>query len=265
MTSEAVDAPRAASAEPLREEIAAALTEVMKQWDAREVDATKRAGFLLGDFIEAMVAVFESDAAARRVADLAEGTRLRSMEFRNGRLNVELEAAQEITMALVASARTLLADAENYTELVYEVGAGGERYTLTLQRPGRVTAHEARLAAEAERDVLRAELELARSLRVDASSLRSVIDPVRHAPAKVRAFLAANGWRETGEVRGLTEWERNGETVAVLPDAASREYRKRMAVYVQAIATVHGTGELGVLADIAETEFVGAAVEDGDA
>ena len=63
MTSDVVDAPRSASAEHLRTEIAAALTEVMAQWDAWEVDASKRAGFLLGDFTEAMLAVFNGQVA----------------------------------------------------------------------------------------------------------------------------------------------------------------------------------------------------------
>lgn len=98
------------------------------------------------------------------------------------------------------------------------------------------------------------ELELARSLRIDVASLRTAIDPVKHSPAKVRAYLAANGWRLMGEVRGFTEWERSGETVMVLPEAGSREYAKRMAIYVQAIATVHKVGELSVLAGIAAVE-----------
>jgi hypothetical protein len=77
MTSDVVDAPRSASAEHLRTEIAAALTEVMAQWDAREVDATKRAGFLLGDFTDAACAVFEAEAADLR----SEGDEARGYEW----------------------------------------------------------------------------------------------------------------------------------------------------------------------------------------
>lgn len=142
--------------------------------------------------------------------------------------------------------RTLLAviDPETYNlgdELVHSPAFRSDewpRNAYALSRP--------------DMEAVLAQLDQARSLRVDVSSLQSAIDPVKHAPEKVRAYLAANGWRETGGIRGFTEWGRDGETVTVLPDAASREYRKRMAIYVQAIATVHRTGELGVLAGIAE-------------
>lgn len=110
-----------------------------------------------------------AESVERRAEELAEATRLRSMNFRDGKLELELESAHEITTALVASARTILADAENYTELTFEVAADGERYVLTLQRPGKLTPHEARVKAEAERDALRAELHLLAARRQPAA------------------------------------------------------------------------------------------------
>lgn len=97
-----------------------------------------------------------------------------------------------------------------------------------------------------------AELEMARTLRIDATSVRAAIDPEVHTPAKVRAYLAANGWRQTDPIRDY--WNRRDVTVAVPQKPTAPDYTKRLAMYVQTIATVHETGELGVLAGIAATE-----------
>ena len=111
-----------------------------------------------GVSLDIAVGVLEPLIRERHAEELADQTRLRSMEFRDGKLHLELEPAHEIACALVASARTILDDAENYTELTFEASDGGERYVLTLQRPGKLTPHEARVQAEAERDALRAQL-----------------------------------------------------------------------------------------------------------
>jgi hypothetical protein len=58
----------------------------------------------------------------------------------------------------VAMAKTMLGDAENYSETPLEfhvkIAEEVERYILTVQRtgPGKLTPHEARRRAEAERD-----------------------------------------------------------------------------------------------------------------
>jgi hypothetical protein len=148
-----------AVSERLRTEITAALTAVLAQWDEREVDATKRAGFLLGDFTEAMLDVFESKTAEQYGVDIAGQTRLRELAYRDGTLHMELDAAHEIMIALVAAARTILGDAQNYVEMELKSAESLDRFVLTIQRAGKLTPHEARLKAEAERDALRAELD----------------------------------------------------------------------------------------------------------
>jgi hypothetical protein len=107
------------------------------------------------DLADAALEVFDEDAQARHVADLMEHTRLRSMQIREGAFDMDIDAAREITTEYVAAARAMLGDAENYTETPVEftVGlAGQERYVLIVQRAGKLTPHQARKRAEAERD-----------------------------------------------------------------------------------------------------------------
>jgi hypothetical protein len=65
----------------------------------------------------------------------------------------------------VLASRGLLGSAENYVEIAMEFPdrARGERYAFTVQRVGKLTPHQARQQAEAERDRARAELEAARA------------------------------------------------------------------------------------------------------
>lgn len=110
-------------------------------------------------------------AKAEQYVNTAVG--LRSMHAEDGAVVMDLRMAREFTAAWVAAAVAMLADAENYAEtrVDYDTGradppgleietghAGQERYVLRVQRAGRLTPHEAREAAEAERDQLRAEL-----------------------------------------------------------------------------------------------------------
>lgn len=84
-----------------------------------------------------------------------------------GAVNLELVPPRELALAWVRAARDLLGGAPSYSETPVAfsaasmtVGAAGEpeRYILTVQRAGKITPHQARLEAEAERDKLASEL-----------------------------------------------------------------------------------------------------------
>lgn len=115
---------------------------------------------------------FLGEAASQRwISEQMAQTKLKTMDFRNG-ITMELEPAQDLLAGFVAAARTFLKSAENYSEMTfadaredpnklsYSMGISipelPERYTLTVQRvaPGKLTPHEARAKAEAERDKL---------------------------------------------------------------------------------------------------------------
>jgi hypothetical protein len=114
---------------------------------------------------------FMRDSTAQKWTEKQlDETKIRTMDFRNG-VKMELQPAQELAAAWVAAARTMLMDAENYTETTYVTNPEHlsasysmdvaipqlpERYTLTVQwvAPGKLTPHEGRQKAEAERDAL---------------------------------------------------------------------------------------------------------------
>lgn len=100
---------------------------------------------------------------------LVNQAKFKGMSVEDGAALLELESPREIVIAWVWAARQMLGDAPNYTETridfpaeaaSMEVKAAGEvdRYVFTVQRAGKVTPHEARCAAEAERDEARAQL-----------------------------------------------------------------------------------------------------------
>ena len=105
------------------------------------------------------------NAVQQHAENLADQTRLRSLTARPGSLTVDLEPPHELAVAMVEQAKQILGDAPNYTEtpLTLTVKAAGEveRYAFTVQRVGKLTPHEAREQAEAERDRLRHALERA--------------------------------------------------------------------------------------------------------
>lgn len=111
---------------------------------------------------DAALAVLDDAATERYVRQQLAETGIRSMDFRNG-MTMELQPARDLVAAWVAAARTMLGDAENYSEtrvdlpkVEMEVKLAGEleRYVFVCQRVGKLTPHEARQRAEAERDAL---------------------------------------------------------------------------------------------------------------
>lgn len=94
---------------------------------------------------------------------VARQTTLRGMTVEEGAVVLELGLPRELVIAFVHAAREMLGDAENYCEtridfpsVSMEVKAAGEweRYALVVQRAGKLTPHEARRRAEAERDAM---------------------------------------------------------------------------------------------------------------
>lgn len=122
-------------------------------------------------------------AENKRLADAVERqTLLSTMSIDQGALNIEVIPPREVVIHWVLAARNLLGTAENYSETPVElppsvemgIGTAGERYVVTVQRPGRLTPHEARRRAETERAQIRdAVLALADEQDQAAADLRA--------------------------------------------------------------------------------------------
>lgn len=101
---------------------------------------------------------------------------------------------------------------------------------------------------------MRTGIELARSLRLEWSSIRAALNAEVHMPARTVAYLAARGWvKESGRHGGAVWQNANLERSAFVPMLTHFvDWDKRMSELVHDLADACGTGELGVLADIAE-------------
>lgn len=119
--------------------------------------------------VEAVLAAIDDEAVGRMAQHYVDDTHLRSMDFRNGAV-MKLKPAQDMAALWVAAAKTMLGDAENYSEtevglpsVSMDVKLAGEfeMFTLTVQRARKITPHEARLRAEEQRTEAR---DLARAL-----------------------------------------------------------------------------------------------------
>ncbi len=112
-------------------------------------------------FADAVLAICDEEAVNRMAAQFVDETRIKAMDFRNG-ISMDLEPAKTLVANWVAAAKTWLDDAGavNYTETEVKLAGEVERYAFILQRvgPGKLTPHEARRRAEAERDQALAEL-----------------------------------------------------------------------------------------------------------
>lgn len=134
----------------LRERLTDAIDDVL---DDRDDELADR-------LVEAALGVFDETAIERMAQHYVDDTHIRSMEFRNG-AELDLVPAQDMVAVWVATARTMLGDAPNYSEtrvdlpaekVEMELKLAGEldRYVFTVQRAGKLTPHEARVQAEAK-------------------------------------------------------------------------------------------------------------------
>jgi hypothetical protein len=114
---------------------------------------------------DAVLAEIDDEAIDRMAKHYINETHIKALEIRDG-ANLELKPAQDMVALWVAAARTMLGDAENYSEtpvglpssVSMDVKLAGEyeMFTLTVQRAGKLTPHQARIKAERERDDARA-------------------------------------------------------------------------------------------------------------
>lgn len=142
-----------------------------RDWEALRADAITAVREALkisapkaGLAADAVLSVVDEECVNRLAAQFIADTKLRSMEFRDG-ARMEMEPAREAAALWVGAARGLLDGAENYSEISMEFKVAGDyqRYAFTCQKVGKLTPHEARRKAEAERDELRAEVERLRA------------------------------------------------------------------------------------------------------
>jgi hypothetical protein len=95
---------------------------------------------------------------------LADQTLMRGLTVERGKLELNLIPPREIVAVWVHAAREMLGDAPNYVEMEVKLAGEVEGFAFVLQRVGKLTPHEARQQAEAERDTWR---ELVRELAYD--------------------------------------------------------------------------------------------------
>lgn len=90
-------------------------------------------------------------------------TQLTKMSINEGALEIDVIPPREVVINHVLAARAMLGDAQNYSETPVElppsaefgIGTAGERYVVIVQRPGKLTPHQARLRAEAKYERIR--------------------------------------------------------------------------------------------------------------
>lgn len=141
------------------------------------------------------VAIIDDDACTRYAEQVADETRLKTADFRNG-MAMELEPARDMVAAWVGAARGMLGDAENYSETPVEmevkVGESPERFAFTLQRVGKLTPHQARQRVEARIAELEERLAVAEAERDRYAGVVASIPDGNDAAllARVRSELA---------------------------------------------------------------------------
>lgn len=109
-----------------------------------------------------------------------------------GVTDLQVGMAMETAAGLVSAAKTFLTatGAENYVEQHVHDRETGERYTLTIQRPGKKTPHQLRREAEAERDKAMDEWRAAvdHAARIERELSRQRDDRARNEARLVNAF-----------------------------------------------------------------------------
>lgn len=93
-------------------------------------------------------------------------------------------------------------------------------------------------------------LDKARSFRLAAPS--AAVDAAVHTPERVAAYLTARGWQQRATEPTLWDSIDGRETVHVHRVGKARDYKGRTGLLVSDLASIYGTGELQILADIAE-------------
>jgi len=157
---------------------------------------------------DAVLTEVDDEAIDRMAQHYIDETHIKALEIRDG-ANLELQPAQDVVALWVAAARTMLGDAENYSEtpvglpasVSMDVKLAGEveMFTLTVQRAGKLTPHQARVNAERERDDARA---LAKAL---FDRMRDFIGDWDEAFGEDLSWKTLPDWM-TGDGLGRTLW-----------------------------------------------------------
>jgi hypothetical protein len=101
-------------------------------------------------------------------------------------------------------------------------------------------------------DQLAGVVETAYACKIAQRSVRPLVDKNAHTPARVRAYLLANGWTCERQHARSSDWRHeDGHLLThLLDDDKFSDYEKVTAFLVAEAAITAGTGELKVLADI---------------
>lgn len=88
------------------------------------------------------------------MSEVDDQARIKRLDIVGGALQAELIPPQSFATAFIETARASLGSADNYMEYELSDGTTGERFAVRVQRVGKLTPHQARQEAEAERDGL---------------------------------------------------------------------------------------------------------------
>lgn len=112
---------------------------------------------------DAVLAAIDDEAVERMAQHYVDDTHLQAVEFRNG-MEMKLKPARDMVALWVAAAKTMLGEAENYSEtevrlpsmsMDVKVAEEFEMFTLTVQRARKPTPHDLRRLAELQAAELR--------------------------------------------------------------------------------------------------------------
>ena len=176
------------------------MTDQPRDWEELRDDAIRVVGTVIkdGDLAEQVtdlvLSVIDEEATRRYCDELIAETRIKSMDFSNGAV-MEIVPARDAALGWVAAARALLDGAPNYSETVMEFGIAEDpqRYAFTAQKIGKLTPHQARQRAEAERDELRAEVERLQARDAAGSGSVTARDRLPSLPARALLLSAYLG------------------------------------------------------------------------
>lgn len=164
--------------EPTVEQLAERLMAIRAEFPttARLVDEVHRLRVVVDELL-AELDGRDEEARERWINKTLAETGIKAMEFRAG-MSMELEPAREMVAHWVGAARGMLSDAPNYSETPIEmhvkVAESPETFAFTLQRVGKLTPHQARQKAEAERDKALATLQAVREAQSLGEALAAV-------------------------------------------------------------------------------------------
>jgi hypothetical protein len=211
-------------------------TRESRDWDQLRSDAISAAREITGDdtlaeqVTDAVLGVVDEETVRALCDDHIARTNLRSLDFRNGG-TLDIQPAREMVAYWVGAARALLGDAENYSETRVDFGIpeDPQRYAFIVQRAGKLTPHEARKQAEAERDEARAELE---QLRARLKAARVMPQPkLSEREIAALAALASRDTAITGNVlAGRMKKAGRATTTAAAHQAGAALARKGLAI-----------------------------------